>query len=110
MRVKTYLEKTMVELKAYKEKIDSIIPVYRAEISAHEVYLENMEGKYTPEYIAEEREKWKPKTDYYGIINTEREKRKAATDFYLELTRKVLINILIVLLVQNLQIKLPPLK
>lgn len=43
MRVKTYLEKTMVELKAYKEKIDSIIPVYWAEINAHEVYLENME-------------------------------------------------------------------
>lgn len=90
MRVKTYLEKTMVELKAYKEKIDSIIPVYWAEINAHEVYLENMEGKYTPEYIAEEREKWKPKTDYYGIINAEREKRKAATDFYLELIQKSL--------------------
>ena len=78
MRVKTYLEKTMVELKAYKEKIDSIIPVYWAEINAHEVYLENMEGKYTPEYIAEERGKWKPKTDYSGIINAEREKRKAS--------------------------------
>lgn len=90
MRMRNYFEKIMKELKDYKSFVDTLIPEYQAELSKHEAYLQSMEGKYTAEYIAETRAKWRPAKNYSGVMKSARDSHKATVDFYINLMKKQL--------------------
>lgn len=90
MRMRNYFEKIMKELKDYKSFVDTLIPEYQTELSKHEAYLRSMEGKYTAEYIAETRAKWKPAKNYAGVMKSARDSHKATVDFYINLMNKQL--------------------
>lgn len=73
MKYKKYIQEIMQELKQYKDKVDEMATAYTAEKTKFEKSLEDMRGKYTPEYIEDSRKNWKPKINYRGLIDFARE-------------------------------------
>ena len=83
MKYQKNMQKIMEQLTAYKAKIDEIAVAYVAEKEKHEKELEEMKGKFTPEYIKENREKWTPRINYGEIIGLARETyEKIAMDYF----------------------------
>jgi len=73
----------MQELNQYKEKVDEMATAYVAEKTKFEKSLEDMRGKYTPEYIEDSRKNWQPKMNYKGLIDFAREvHQKNAMDYF----------------------------
>lgn len=70
---KKHMQKIVEQLTAYKAKVDEIAVAYVAEKEKHEKELEKMKGKFTPEFIEENRRNWKPKINYRGVIDLARE-------------------------------------
>lgn len=62
-KIQQYFNKVMAELNAYKTVVDAFIPQYQAEVKKHEAFLTGMKGKYTEQYIEQQRAAWKPKTN-----------------------------------------------
>lgn len=87
-KIQQYFNKVMAELNAYKTVVDAFIPQYQAEVKKHEAFLAGMKGKYTEQYIEQQRAAWKPKTNYSDVIASEREKHRASADFYISLMKK----------------------
>lgn len=73
MKYQTFMKKIMEQLTAYKAEVDEMAMSYVSEKTKHEKELEDMRGKYTPEYIEESRRNWQPKADYGKIIDLARE-------------------------------------
>lgn len=73
MKYQKNLQRIMQELSRYKEKVDEMATAYVTEKTRFEKSLEDMRGKYTPEYIEESRKNWQPKMNYRGLIDFARE-------------------------------------
>lgn len=83
MNYQKIMQKIMEQLTAYKAEVDEVATSYVAEKTRFEKSLEDMRGKYTPEYIEESRKNWKPKANYRGIIDLAREThRKIAMSYF----------------------------
>lgn len=83
MKYQKYMQEIMEQLTEYKTKVDEIAISYVSEKQKHEKQLENMDGKYTESYMAEERRNWKPKINYRGLIDFAREvHQKNAMDYF----------------------------
>lgn len=84
MKYQTFMRKIMQELGEYKGIVDTLSSSYMAEKTTHEEELQEMQGKYTEEYIAERRKSWKPSKDYSGEISKAREKHQGIVNAYID--------------------------
>lgn len=83
MKYQKNLQKIIQELNQYKEKVDEMATAYVTEKTKFEKSLEDMRGKYTPEYIEDSRKNWQPKMNYRGLIDFAREvHQKNAMDYF----------------------------
>lgn len=83
MKYQAFMRKIMQELGEYKGIVDTLSSSYMAEKTTHEEELQEMQGKYTEEYIAECRQNWKPSKDYSGEIGKAREKHQKTANAYI---------------------------
>lgn len=90
MTYQKFMKKIMEELQKYKLILDEISDSYLAEVRAREDQLEEMQGKFLPEYIKEFRENWKPKTNYAEIIEKARTKHQKIADSHFDQIKKEL--------------------
>lgn len=74
MNYKKIMQKIMTELTQYKGEIDKLTAGYLEERGKFEAEMGKMEGKFTPEYISQERKNWKPKVDYGKLVVLTRER------------------------------------
>lgn len=84
MKYQAFMRKIMQELGEYKGIVDTLSSSYMAEKTTHEEELQEMQGKYTEEYIAERRKSWKPSKDYSGEISKAREKQQGIVNAYID--------------------------
>lgn len=73
MNYKKIMQKIFAELKMYKSEIDKLAADYQSERGKFDEEMEAAKGKFTPEYIQESRQNWKPRLDYAGLISMARE-------------------------------------
>lgn len=79
MNYRKLMEQIFAELAEYKRSIDAwIVPQYLRECRTRDEEIQNMQGKYTNEYIQEYIQNWEPDTDYGELIRTAREQRYTA--------------------------------
>lgn len=82
MRYKNYTDKIHEVLLRHKAEIDKLVMLHKAEIQAFNDELEQMQGKYTQEYIAEFKSEWKPKGNYADGIKKSSHKTLAEIEDY----------------------------
>lgn len=90
MKYKIFMKKIFQQLTEYKNIIDNLSILYQAEKDQFEEELNQMQGKYTEEYIKQCRWSWTPKTDYASKIKSARTKHQsAATKYFYEMKKEV---------------------
>lgn len=88
MKYKKFMEKIMENLMEFKEMVDKATISYAEEKRKLEEKLQEMEGKYTSEFIAESRRNWNPRKDYAKEISKAREKHKKIANAYISKIEK----------------------
>ena len=84
------MKKIFQQLTEYKNVIDGLSTLYQAEKDQFEEELNQMQGKYTEEYIKQCRRSWTPKTDYASKIKSARTKHQsAATEYFNEMKKEI---------------------
>lgn len=90
MKYKICMKKIFQQLAEYKNVIDGLSTLYQAEKDQFEEELNQMQGKYTEEYIKQCRWNWTPKTDYSSRIKSARAKHQsAATEYFNEMKKEI---------------------
>lgn len=90
MKYKICMKKIFQQLAEYKNVIDNLSILYQSEKNEFEHELNQMQGKYTEEYIKQCRRNWTPKTDYSNKIKSARAKHQsAATEYFNEMKKEI---------------------
>lgn len=90
MKYKKLMEKIFRQLAEYKNIIDNLSILYQAEKDQFEEELNQMQDKYTQEYISKLRKDWKPSRNYADEIKKARTKHQsAATKYFYEMEKEV---------------------
>lgn len=90
MKYQTFMKKIMQQLTEYKGIVDTLSTSYQSEVIKREEKFKKMSGKYTPEFIKESRQNWKPSKDYSGEIGRAREKHQKIALAYIDQIQKEL--------------------
>ena len=92
MKYKHHVAKITETLEKFTKDIDRLESEFAQDKKQHEQKVSEMHGKYTPQYIQEYTQNWKPNTDYADEMAKYRSEARLSTNYHLEQIKKQIDN------------------